>query len=190
VAVYDWYVDRGEPELWIKDLKRACFADRLSCHRFAANQFRLLLHAAAYWPLDTLRRWLCQLGVQTVIPDGGREEKDGRLFPGLTAQQERSLPSMTSVRRGHVPAAEATTRKDAAAATRPTKSAAVPASLEVRRERAVQANWTSWIPCACACSRLAVGYGRGAPASASTWPEAIPLPPFWHLLASRRDARE
>jgi hypothetical protein len=63
LAVYDWYVDRGEPELWIKDFKRACFADRLSCHRFAANQFRLLLHAAAYWLLDTLRRWLCFLGV-------------------------------------------------------------------------------------------------------------------------------
>jgi hypothetical protein len=63
LAVYDWYVDRGEPELWIKDLKRACFADRLSDHRFAANQFRLLLHAAAYWLLDTLRRWLCQLGM-------------------------------------------------------------------------------------------------------------------------------
>ena len=39
-ALYDWYVDRGEPELWIKDLKEACFADRLSCHRFWANQFR------------------------------------------------------------------------------------------------------------------------------------------------------
>ncbi len=57
-ALYDWYVDRGEPEGWIKDLKRACFADRLSDHRFWANQFRLLLHAAAYWLLDTLRRWL------------------------------------------------------------------------------------------------------------------------------------
>lgn len=62
-ALYDWYVDRGEPELWIKDLKNACFADRLSCHRFWANQFRLLLHAAAYWLLDTLRRWLMQRGV-------------------------------------------------------------------------------------------------------------------------------
>jgi len=57
-ALDDWYVDRGEPEGWIKDLKRACFADRLSDHRFWANQFRLLLHAAAYWLLDTLRRWL------------------------------------------------------------------------------------------------------------------------------------
>src|SRR6266571_3791973 len=62
LALYDWYVDRGEPELWIKDLKNACFADRLSCHRFVANQFRLLLHAAAYWLLDTLRRWLTAAG--------------------------------------------------------------------------------------------------------------------------------
>jgi Transposase DDE domain group 1 len=62
LALYDWYVDRGEPELWIKDLKRACFADRLSCHRFWANQFRLLLAAATYWLLDTLRRWLTRLG--------------------------------------------------------------------------------------------------------------------------------
>ncbi len=63
LALYNWYVRRGEPELWIKDLKDACFADRLSCHRFWANQFRLLLHAAAYWLLDALRRLLLQAGV-------------------------------------------------------------------------------------------------------------------------------
>jgi hypothetical protein len=57
-ALYDWYVDRGETENWIKDLKAGCGADRLSCHRFWANQFRLLLHAATYWLLDTVRRWL------------------------------------------------------------------------------------------------------------------------------------
>jgi hypothetical protein len=57
-ALYDWYVDRGEMEGWIKDYKRACIADRLSDHRFWANQFRLFLHAAAYWLLDTLRRRL------------------------------------------------------------------------------------------------------------------------------------
>jgi Transposase DDE domain group 1 len=66
LALYDCYVRRGEPELWIKDLKDACFADRLSCHRFWANQFRLLLHAAAYWLLDSLldslRRLLLQAG--------------------------------------------------------------------------------------------------------------------------------
>jgi len=61
-ALYDFYVDRGEPELWIKDLKRACRADRLSDCRFWANQFRLFLHAAAYWLLDTLRRRLWAQG--------------------------------------------------------------------------------------------------------------------------------
>src|SRR5205823_6527163 len=61
-ALYDFYVERGAPELWIKDFKRACVADRLSDCRFWANQFRLFLHAAAYWLLDTLRRWLCAQG--------------------------------------------------------------------------------------------------------------------------------
>lgn len=61
-ALYAWYTDRGETENWIKDLKVACFADRLSCHRFLANQVRLLLHGAAYCLLDTLRRWLVQAG--------------------------------------------------------------------------------------------------------------------------------
>jgi hypothetical protein len=58
LAVYDWYVQRGQPENWLKDLKNALQADRLSDHRFWANAFRLLLHAAAYWLLDTLRRAL------------------------------------------------------------------------------------------------------------------------------------
>jgi hypothetical protein len=58
LAVYDFYVDRGQAENFIKDYKNALAADRLSDHRFWANQFRLLLHAAAYWLLDTLRRWL------------------------------------------------------------------------------------------------------------------------------------
>jgi hypothetical protein len=62
-ACYDWYGGRGQTENWIKDLKRGCRADRLSCHRFWANQLRLLLHAAAYWLLDTLRRWLIQAQV-------------------------------------------------------------------------------------------------------------------------------
>ena len=60
--LYDWYVDRGESEHWIKDYKLYCKADRLSCHRFVANQFRLLLHAAAYWLLDSLRRRLVEAG--------------------------------------------------------------------------------------------------------------------------------
>ena len=62
LPLYDWYVDRGAMEGWIKDFKNACRADRLSCHRFVANQFRPFLHAAAYWLLDTLRLRLLKIG--------------------------------------------------------------------------------------------------------------------------------
>lgn len=55
--LYDEYVQRGGTcENSIKDLKRALCADRLSCHRFWANQFRLMLHAAAYVLMHMLRR--------------------------------------------------------------------------------------------------------------------------------------
>jgi hypothetical protein len=67
--LYDWYVRRGEAEGWIKDFKLALKADRLSCHRFFANQFRLLLHAAAYWLLDELRRRLMARGVRKMQLD-------------------------------------------------------------------------------------------------------------------------
>lgn len=63
-ALYEAYVDRGETENWIKDLKLACLADRLSCHRFLANQVRLLLHAAAYALLHRLRTWLVAAGAE------------------------------------------------------------------------------------------------------------------------------
>ena len=63
LAVYDAYVARGAAENGpIKDFKVALQADRLSDHRFWANHFRLLLHLAAYWLLDTLRRWLTGTG--------------------------------------------------------------------------------------------------------------------------------
>jgi hypothetical protein len=53
----DCYVARGEAcENSIKDLKNVLKADRLSCHRFWANQFRLLLHSAAYVLMYALRR--------------------------------------------------------------------------------------------------------------------------------------
>ena len=61
-ALYGFYARRGEGENRIKDFKLALKADRLSCHRFVANQFRLLLHAAAYWLMDALRRKLVEGG--------------------------------------------------------------------------------------------------------------------------------
>jgi hypothetical protein len=60
--LYEFYARRGQSENWIKDFKLHVKADRLSCHRFVANQFRLLLHAAAYWLMDALRRKLMESG--------------------------------------------------------------------------------------------------------------------------------
>ncbi len=56
--VYDFYTQRGRCENHIKDLKNALFADRMSCHLFNGNQFRLLLHTAAYILILTLRERL------------------------------------------------------------------------------------------------------------------------------------
>ena len=50
------YCARGQAENEIKDHKLYLKSDRTSCHRFEANQLRLLLHSAAYVLLDTLRR--------------------------------------------------------------------------------------------------------------------------------------
>ena len=50
------YCARGQAENEIKDHKLYLKSDRMSCHRFEANQFRLFLHSAAYVLLDTLRR--------------------------------------------------------------------------------------------------------------------------------------
>ena len=50
------YCQRGEAENRIKEQQLDLFADRTSCHRFAANQFRLLLSSAAYLLVQTLRR--------------------------------------------------------------------------------------------------------------------------------------
>jgi hypothetical protein len=61
-TLYEFYARRGEAENWIKDFKLHMKADRLSCQRFVANQFRLLLHACAYWLMDTLRRKLIEGG--------------------------------------------------------------------------------------------------------------------------------
>ena len=44
----DLCVLRGDVENRLKELKLDLKADRLSCHRFLANQFRLLLHTVAY----------------------------------------------------------------------------------------------------------------------------------------------
>jgi Transposase DDE domain group 1 len=50
------YCQRGEMENRIKEQQLDLFADRTSCHRFLANQFRLFLSSAAYVLVQALRR--------------------------------------------------------------------------------------------------------------------------------------
>jgi hypothetical protein len=50
------YCPRGDMENRIKEQQLWLFADRTSCHAFVANQFRVLLAAAAYVLVDHLRR--------------------------------------------------------------------------------------------------------------------------------------
>jgi Transposase DDE domain group 1 len=49
------YCQRGQAENLIKAHKLHLASDRTSCTSAAANQFRLLIHTAAYWLLHTLR---------------------------------------------------------------------------------------------------------------------------------------
>jgi hypothetical protein len=55
-SLYDeLYCARGEAENRIKEAQLGLFADRTSCHYFAANQFRLLLSSFAYVLVERLR---------------------------------------------------------------------------------------------------------------------------------------
>jgi hypothetical protein len=49
------YCQRGQAENLIKAHKLHLASDRTSCSKASANQFRLLIHTAAYWLLHTLR---------------------------------------------------------------------------------------------------------------------------------------
>ena len=69
--LYAAYCQRGQCENLIKDLKNALKADRLSCSRFVANFFRLLLHGAAYRLMLALRR-----AAQAVHSDLGAQQFD------------------------------------------------------------------------------------------------------------------
>lgn len=50
------YCQRGDAENRIKEQQLGLFADRTSCHDFEANQFRVLLSAAAYVLVEHVRR--------------------------------------------------------------------------------------------------------------------------------------
>ena len=61
------YCARGQAENHIKAWKNHLAADRTSCHAAEANQFRLFLHAGAYWLLWSMRRVLPRRSVWRVM---------------------------------------------------------------------------------------------------------------------------
>lgn len=61
----DFYTKRGDSsENRIKELKNMCFSDRLSCHKFTANFFRLLLSGICYEVLRTIREKIIEGGFE------------------------------------------------------------------------------------------------------------------------------
>jgi hypothetical protein len=61
------YCARGQAENHIKAWKNHLAADRTSCHTAEANQFRLFLHAGAYWLLWSMRRAMPKRSIWRVM---------------------------------------------------------------------------------------------------------------------------
>ena len=61
------YCARGQAENHIKAWKNHLAADRTSCHEAEANQFRLFLHAGAYWLLWSMRRVMPKRSIWRVM---------------------------------------------------------------------------------------------------------------------------
>jgi len=113
--VYQFYCQRGDAENRIKELKNDLAMDRTSCSRFLANQFRVLLTAAAYVlmqevqmkarhtdcanaQVSTIRNRLLKLAVRVEVSVRRVVIHMARQFPGLPAWRRVALTSG-----GHVP---------------------------------------------------------------------------------------
>ena len=88
-AVVRFYNRRGTAEQWIKEGKAATHWTRLSCHRFRANEVRLLLGVIAYNLGNLLRRLVLPLTIQSwsltslqqrLFKTGGRLIRHARYF--------------------------------------------------------------------------------------------------------------
>jgi hypothetical protein len=88
-AVVRFYNQRGTAEQWIKEGKAATHWTRLSCHRFRANESRLLLGVIAYNLGNLLRRLALPLAIQNwsltslqqrLFKTGGRLIRHARHF--------------------------------------------------------------------------------------------------------------
>ena len=88
-AVVHFYNQRGTAEQWIKEGKEATHWTRLSCHRFRANEVRLLLGVIAYNLGNLLRRLVLPVTIQhwsltslqqRLFKTGGRLIRHARYF--------------------------------------------------------------------------------------------------------------
>jgi hypothetical protein len=88
-AVVRFYNQRGTAEQWIKEGKEATHWTRLSCHRFRANEVRLLLGVIAYNLDNLLRRLVLPVAIQRwsltslqqrLFKTGGRLIRHARYF--------------------------------------------------------------------------------------------------------------
>ncbi len=88
-AVVRFYNQRGTAEQWIKEGKTATHWTRLSCHRFRANEVRLLLGVIAYNLGNLLRRLVLPVAIQDwsltslqqrLFKTGGRLIRHARYF--------------------------------------------------------------------------------------------------------------
>jgi hypothetical protein len=95
------YCHRGNAELYIKDHKLYLKSDRTSCHRFAANQFRLLLSSAAYVLIHALKTNILkttQWGNATIATIRLRLFKIGARVRQLKTRMKVELPSSCPVK--------------------------------------------------------------------------------------------
>lgn len=112
--LYRFYCARGDAENRIKELKGGLAMDRTSCSRFLANQFRVLLTAAAYVlmqelqakarftdcaaaQVETLRRKLLKVAARVVVSARRIVLHLPREFPGLCAWRRVALAVGASV---------------------------------------------------------------------------------------------
>jgi hypothetical protein len=88
-AVVRFYNQRGTAEQWIKEGKTATHWTRLSCHRFRANEVRLVLGVIAYNLGNLLRRLVLPAAIQDwsltslqqrLLKTGGRLIRHARYF--------------------------------------------------------------------------------------------------------------
>jgi hypothetical protein len=88
-AVVHFYNQRGTAEQWIKEGKAAIHWTRLSCHRFRANEVRLLLGVIAYNLGNLLSRLVLPVAIQgwsltslqpRLFKTGGRLIRHARYF--------------------------------------------------------------------------------------------------------------